>query len=124
MEQSKRSPKQKQSSKIPTYHVKDIRLESDDEKATAFANKLAKTFNEDEEDKKVFDGTHKSKVENSVDKFLQKTPTLKQPDISATISRGELETALKNLNSKKTLDCFNVSNYVGKKLVNSLEPHC
>lgn len=78
--------------------VNETSLESDEEKASAFANKLKCAFNEDVNDKNDFDSLHKTefpsrKTEKMVDDYLSENAKFK---CNLAISKGELENKKKS----------------------------
>ena len=103
----------KQKSSIPTLVVNGAQLETDEDKASAFANKLWNTFNEDKNDKDAYDNSHKIKIESAVNNFLRKNEKFK---CNIAISKAELDQALKSINNKKTLDVYGISNFIIKRI--------
>lgn len=99
----------KQPKNIPDIKHNGVILSTDSEKANAFANKLFTTFNSD--DDPVFNELQKRFVDSTVKEYFHKN----NQDPFEPFSINELNSALKKLNNKTSLDADMICNRMLKK---------
>ena len=112
----------KKSSKNKQTLVKDgVELNSDKEKAEAFAERLGFIFSENEDVK--FDKKHKEKIDKFIKSKKYETIFNENQKMVKHFTKKELEKAIKNLNNKGSPDQCRISNKILKNLSSQTKEH-
>ena len=102
--------------------VKDgVELNSDKEKAEAFAERLGFIFSENEDVK--FDKKHKEKIDKFIKSKKYETIFNENQKMVKHFTKKELEKAIKNLNNKGSPDQCRISNKILKNLSSQTKEH-